>query len=155
MIPLETDIAQAYDNAAESGQQLISHLALFLTNYLSVHRGAGVDQNDYNNAHEYLVKISKVDEREIFKVCLEYWAIVTRSLYEDQKLSLNNLVLGSDVINLGEGEDMGEKKDARFDEILSLLRRVMIEKMVKPEEVSPLCVYRYVHEFTLFSGPRR
>lgn len=25
------------------------------------------------NAHLYLIKISTVDDREVFKICLEYW----------------------------------------------------------------------------------
>jgi exportin-1 len=29
------------------------------------------------NAHYYLVKISTVDDREIFKICLEYWTKVS------------------------------------------------------------------------------
>lgn len=30
------------------------------------------------NAHYYLIKISRVDDREVFKICLEYWAQLVR-----------------------------------------------------------------------------
>lgn len=48
------------------------NLALFLSNYLSAH--LKLLENDQNkdvllNAHLYLVKISQVEEREVFKVC--------------------------------------------------------------------------------------
>jgi exportin-1 len=29
------------------------------------------------NAHMYLIKISTVDDREVFKICLEYWGKVS------------------------------------------------------------------------------
>lgn len=45
-------------------------------------------ENDQNkelllNAHLYLVKISQVEEREVFKICLEYWAKLVAELYEE------------------------------------------------------------------------
>lgn len=34
------------------------------------------------NAHYYLIKISRVEDREIFKICLEYWAqLVNKCLF--------------------------------------------------------------------------
>lgn len=49
------------------------NLALFLSNYLSAH--LKLLENDQNkdvllNAHLYLVKISQVEEREVFKVSI-------------------------------------------------------------------------------------
>ena len=37
MIPPSTDIAEAYANASDAGQELVLNLALFLTNFLSNH----------------------------------------------------------------------------------------------------------------------
>ena len=34
-------------------------------------------------ALEYLVKISEVDETEIFKICLEYWNSLSAELYRE------------------------------------------------------------------------
>ena len=36
MIPPSTNIAQAYANAGDSGQELVLNLALFLSNFLSI-----------------------------------------------------------------------------------------------------------------------
>ena len=36
-----------------------------------------------SQALEYLVKISEVDETEIFKICLEYWNSLAAELYRE------------------------------------------------------------------------
>jgi hypothetical protein len=73
-------MAAAYASSDDDDQQLISNLALFLTNYLNNH--LRLIENPENqelliNAHLYLIKISTVDDREVFKICLEYWAKVS------------------------------------------------------------------------------
>jgi len=80
MVPPSTDMAAAYATSDDDDQQLISNLALFLTNYLNHH--LRLIENPENqelliNAHLYLIKISTVDDREVFKICLEYWAKVS------------------------------------------------------------------------------
>ena len=32
---------------------------------------------------QYLVAISYVDEKEVFKICLEYWGALTSSLFHE------------------------------------------------------------------------
>jgi hypothetical protein len=53
---------------------------MFLTNFLSVHLRL-IETPEHQtlllNAHFYLVKISSVDDREVFKICLEYWTKVS------------------------------------------------------------------------------
>jgi exportin-1 len=95
-----------------------------------------------------MVKVSQVEEREVFKICLEYWSKLVAELYEEQQslpLGLGaadaNLLMG---LNLGGGGGPGGasgvlggvnlRKNA-YAEVLSNLRLVMIERMVKPEEV--------------------
>ena len=89
-------------------------------------------------AHQYLLKISQVEEREIFKICLEYWAKLVAELYEEiQQLPVMELPL----LNLGAGGMMQSAsgnvslRKSFYTEILARLRVVMIERMVKPEEV--------------------
>jgi exportin-1 len=89
-------------------------------------------------AHQYLLKISQVEEREIFKICLEYWAKLVAELYEEiQQLPVMELPL----LNLGAGGMMQSAsgnvslRKNFYSEILARLRVVMIERMVKPEEV--------------------
>ncbi|KAL7408945.1 Crm1-F1 [Mrakia frigida] len=145
MIPPSTNIAGAYNESQNQDQELVLNLALFLANFLREH--LKLVENDQNkelllNAHLYLVKISQVEEREVFKICLEYWAKLVAELYEEgQALPIPDIhPLMS--LNLGVGAGAGggmlagapQRKNI-YSEVLSNLRLVMIERMVKPEEV--------------------
>ncbi|KAG0048244.1 Karyopherin transporter [Gryganskiella cystojenkinii] len=140
-IPIGGNIAQMYENAGDDEQQYIQNLALFLTGFLGVH--LKLVENPQNRevllvAHQYLLKISQVDDREIFKICLEYWAKLVAELYEEiQQLPVMELPL----LNLGAGGMMQSAAGSIalrknfYTEVLARLRVVMIERMVKPEEV--------------------
>ncbi|KAK7015002.1 CRM1 C terminal-domain-containing protein [Favolaschia claudopus] len=143
MIPPSTNIAQAYTNAGDAGQELVLNLSLFLANFLSTHLRAVESEANRDvllNAHLYMVKVSQVDEREIFKICLEYWLKLVAELYEE----LQSLPIGDSGLlmnlNLGNGGpqtmlgSMSLRKNV-YTDILSNLRLVVIERMVKPEEV--------------------
>ncbi|KAF7440800.1 Karyopherin transporter [Pleurotus ostreatus] len=143
MIPPSTNIAQAYANAGDSGQELVLNLALFLCNFLSTHLRAVETESNRDvllNAHLYMVKISQVDEREIFKICLEYWLKLVTELYDEiQSLPIgeSGLLMG---LSLGPGGSAGvlngmSLRKNIYSDVLSNLRLVVIERMVKPEEV--------------------
>ncbi|KAJ7940809.1 CRM1 C terminal-domain-containing protein [Mycena leptocephala] len=143
MIPPSTNIAQAYTNAGDAGQELVLNLSLFLANFLSNHLRAVESEANRDvllNAHLYMVKVSQVDEREIFKICLEYWLKLVSELYEEiQSLPIGDsgLLMG---LSLGNGgpqtvlSSMSLRKNI-YSDVLSNLRLVVIERMVKPEEV--------------------
>ncbi|RXK42319.1 exportin-1 [Tremella mesenterica] len=148
MVPPNTDMAAAYSSADDEDQQLIKNLALFLTNFLQTHLRLieTVEHQDLLiNAHLYLIKISTVDDREVFKICLEYWGKLVAELYEEiQSLPLTdinplmNLNLGGlGGLNGAQGLALNglQLRKNIYADILSNLRLVMIEKMVKPEEV--------------------
>lgn len=141
MIPPSTNIAQAYANAGDAGQELVLNLALFLSNFLSNHLRVVETEPNRDvllNAHLYMVKVSQVDEREIFKICLEYWLKLVAELYEEiQSLPMGDsgLLMG---LSLGGSQSMLNGMNLRksiYSDVLSNLRLVVIEKMVKPEEV--------------------
>ncbi|EPT05907.1 hypothetical protein FOMPIDRAFT_1012966 [Fomitopsis schrenkii] len=141
MIPPSTNIAAAYSAAGDAGQELVLNLALFLSNFLQNHLRAVETEANRDvllNAHLYMVKISQVDEREIFKICLEYWNKLVSELYEEiQALPIgeSGLLMG---LSLGSSQGMLNGLALRkniYSDVLSNLRLVMIEKMVKPEEV--------------------
>ncbi|KDN52738.1 hypothetical protein K437DRAFT_277459 [Tilletiaria anomala UBC 951] len=149
MIPPNTNIAAAYEDSADADQELVLNLALFICNFLTTHlKLIEVDEHKevLLNAHSYLIKISQVPEREVFKICLEYWQKLVSELYDElQSLPITemNPLLG---LNLGNGfgahgphasaamAGVNLRKNL-YAEILSNLRLVMIERMVKPEEV--------------------
>ena len=81
-----TNTAQAYANSNDAGQEFILDLAIFLSNFLQGHlRTVETEQTQdvLLNAHSYTVQISRVDEREIFKICLEYWIKLVAQLYDE------------------------------------------------------------------------
>jgi exportin-1 len=110
------------------------HLALFLTSFLGAH--VKVIEEKYPNpkllinAHIYLLKISRVRDCEIFKICLEYWRNLVQSLYEDYRTKL------IDGNMQAEGQHASRARKFLYKDVLTNLRLLMIERMVKPEEVS-------------------
>ncbi len=138
IIPIHANIAEVYRNASPSDEELVLNLALFLTNFFSEH--LELVENDAHrdillSGHIYLVKISAVEEREVFKICAEYWAKLLSGLYNEvTALPIGNLSLSLAGIPHVLG-DLKMRKDI-YAEVLSNLRLVVIERMVKPEEVS-------------------
>lgn len=90
-----------------------------------------------------MIKISQVEEREIFKICLEYWAKLVADLYDEmQKFPMNemnnpllNLSLGGSGVFGGSAGSASSGRRGIYTEVLSNLRLVMVERMAKPEEV--------------------
>ncbi|KAJ7247343.1 CRM1 C terminal-domain-containing protein [Mycena rebaudengoi] len=141
MIPPNTDIAKGYAESDDDVQELILNLTLFLTNFLSAHLLALESESNRDallNAHLYLVKISQVEEREVFKICLEYWSKLVAELYDEVQASPvgeSGLLMG---LNLGGSSGSLSGIPLRKDiyaTVLSNLRLVIIGRMVKPEEV--------------------
>ncbi|KAF9170013.1 Karyopherin transporter [Mortierella sp. AD011] len=139
-IPIGGNIAAMYEDAGDDEQKYIANVAMFITGFLNVH--LKLVENPQNRevllvAHQYLLKISQVEDREIFKICLEYWSKLVAELYEEiQQLPVMELPL----LNLGAGMMQSSAGSVNlrknfYTEILSRLRVVMIERMVKPEEV--------------------
>ncbi|KAJ3911810.1 hypothetical protein F5877DRAFT_93725 [Lentinula edodes] len=88
LIPSSTDIASAYANASDVGQEMGVALALFLADFFSRHlliMERDTDREALINAHFYLIKIFQVDEREVFKICLEYWLILLVLVVENEE----------------------------------------------------------------------
>ncbi|GAA5921812.1 hypothetical protein JCM1841_005550 [Sporobolomyces salmonicolor] len=148
MIPPSTDIAGAYEASSDADQELVLNLALFLTNFLSAHvtiLETPANRDVLLNAHLYLIKISQVEEREVFKICLEYWAKLVADLYDEMQkfpmggdLTANpllNLSLGGGAFGASAGGAGQQGRRAIYTEVLSNLRLVMVERMAKPEEV--------------------
>lgn len=71
-----------------------------------------------------------MEDREIFKICLEYWAKLVQELFEEGV----TVASGYNSVLFNAGVNSGLRKDI-YVQVLSNLRVVMIERMVKPEEV--------------------
>lgn len=97
---------------------------------------------DYlTHGHFYLIRISQIEDREIFKICLEYWTKLVSELYDEmQSVPVNEMtpLMGMGFGSLANGGGREQNTNLRkhkYSEVLSNLRTVMIEKMVRPEEV--------------------
>lgn len=124
--------AELYQSERDDNSRFIQNLALFLATCLGHHLKA-LEQHASPDllivAHKYLLRISAVDDREVFKVCLEYWNKFVGELYKESYPSGP-----SGGLFLAPFTRSNERKDL-YAPVLSTLRSVMIDKMVKPEEV--------------------
>ncbi|KAG2170012.1 hypothetical protein D6C84_10065 [Aureobasidium pullulans] len=149
VIPLSLDLKATYASSNSRDQEFVQNLALFLTNFFSNH--LSIIENLPNpdflvHGHFYLIRISQIDDREIFKICLEYWTKLVCDLYDEMQqlpiTDLNPLVNMNTMSGLSNGGAAHPSQMAgyplrknKYGEVLTNLRQVMIEKMVRPEEV--------------------
>ncbi|KAK4042306.1 CRM1 C terminal-domain-containing protein [Parachaetomium inaequale] len=145
IIPLEMDLKTTYPQSNGRDQEFIQNLALFLCNFYGMHLPLieNLPNRDFlTHGHFYLIRISQIDDREIFKICLDYWLKLVQELYEEmQSLPISDM----NSMSLGMMGGGGAPNPAlltnyplrkhKYQEVMSNLRLVMIEKMVRPEEV--------------------
>ncbi|CEP63140.1 exportin CRM1 LALA0_S07e03290g [Lachancea lanzarotensis] len=152
VMPVTADLKATYATANSRDQSFLQDFAMLLTTFLARHRSL-LDSDErlrelLLTAHQYLIQLSKIDERELFKTTLDYWHHLVASLFQEvQKLpvaELNPLLqlsVGSHAINSSGGAPNPEflkrfpLKKHIYDGICSQLRWVVIESMVRPEEV--------------------
>ena len=136
MLPLSTNIREAYQSGKDDEQHFIQNLALFFSSFLREHGELLESKAELHNtlieALHYLVLISEVDETEIFKICLDYWNSLTQSLY---KLRFRAIGAITGPISVQPGGTSSIPGLALYEEVLSRVRQVMISRMCKPEEV--------------------
>ncbi|XP_003393170.1 exportin-1 [Bombus affinis] len=131
ILPLDTNIREAYAAGGDQEQNFIQNLAIFLCTYLKEH-GQFIEKKQLNElllkALHYLVLISEVEEVEIFKICLEYWNALAMDLYRANPFApptplfmVKNMTLPS--------------RRLFYCPVLTKVRYIMISRMAKPEEV--------------------
>jgi len=134
-LPVETDIPLAFDNGSDEEQSFIQHLALFLTGFYKSHLQL-MEKPEHHHVliegHNYLAKISLVDDIEIFKICLEYWNVLASNLYQEMSL---NYPQPSSALMLGGMLPQNHTRRQLYAAVLSKVRVALIKRMPKPEEV--------------------
>lgn len=155
IIPLDTDFKQAYAAADTNDQDFIQNLSLYLSAFMSTHISA-LEKPEFSGsllltAHQYLISISEIEEREVFKGCLDYWSRLVLDLFNEIRNVVaherNDTVreyLSSAVGGRGSSSRGAASPNIwsqyplrmhMYAPILSQLRRIIIEHMVRPEEV--------------------
>merc|ERR550532_3609310 len=134
MLPVSTNIKEAYKHGRDDEQNFIQNLSLFLCTFLKEHgslieKKAELHENLLEALH-YLILISEVEETEIFKICLEYWNALAADLYRESPFSSSNPLL----IGRQPPSDLPSRR-MLYNPVLTKVRRVMISRMAKPEEV--------------------
>lgn len=142
------DLSNVYVTASSFDQEFMQDLALFLTTFLSNHLMALEAVTQLRDlllvSHTYLISLSKIKERELFKICLDYWQKLVSGLYQEihnlssrsgafpdamRRLQFQGSALNPEIL------DNMDLRMKIYKEILVELRIVVIENMVKPEEV--------------------
>lgn len=132
IIPIEIDLKKAYANGHDREQGFIQNLGLFLQIYLKNYAELA-EQNcrdELLDGLRYLVKISEVDDTEIFKVCLEFWNALAGELYRE---SPNNQYIHSNLA-YNNPQEIPPRRSF-YLQVLTEVRIIMISRMAKPEEV--------------------
>lgn len=150
IVPTQTDFREIYDNASSVDQEFIQNLALFLSTFFSNHLKLIENQQDKTlllESHRYLLQISRIEEREVFKITLDYWTRLVQQLYDEiRQIPLSNMTnpaLGRSVLSSFTSGGAGDPDSLAgyplrkhvYTPVLSSLRVITIEKMVRPEEV--------------------
>ncbi|KAL7509280.1 hypothetical protein ACHAXN_006343 [Cyclotella atomus] len=149
----ETDLTQPFENGTDDDCIFIQRLALFLSGFLKAHLKV-LETPDTQQALItglfyltpdtqqalitglfYLVRVSEVDDVEIFRICLEAWHMLAFDLYQSENESRFKQTGSLGALNLNGNDNSAANRKYMYGPVLTGVRRVMIAKMAKPEEV--------------------
>lgn len=153
IVPLSasTSLRKSYQVANSNDQSFLQDLAMFLCTFLNNHLHALEASPNLNElllvSLEYLIELSRIEERELFKTCLDYWSSFVHGLFEEiqnlnsseltpmMQLNPSNRILGANGAPDPDVLSQFPLRQHKYKEMLSKLRLVIIENMVRPEEV--------------------
>lgn len=136
---LDTELPASYARGSDDDQKLAQNIAMLFASTFSTHLRLleqRLPRETILLGHRYLIALSLVEDREMFKVCLEYWSKLCADLYNEHpfggQVDLSPLMLGN---AFGQPNNPNAPRRSIYSQVLSRLRVVMIERMAKPEEV--------------------
>ncbi|GEQ68186.1 hypothetical protein JCM33374_g1853 [Metschnikowia sp. JCM 33374] len=154
IVPLNDAVSlkKSYQVANSNDQSFLQDLAMFLCTFLGNHLPAMESSSGLTEllliSSNYLIELSRIEERELFKTCLDYWCTFVHGLFEQiRNLPANELgplmqLTYASQLRPGSNGAPDPAVLAKFPlrqhkyaQILSKLRLVIIENMVRPEEV--------------------
>jgi len=136
---VHADAIKRYHEEVDGGEEFVQRLTLFLTTIFKTHLPI-LETQELAGALiqglQYLAHISKVDDDEIFKICVEYWHDLADDLYhkEHHHLTQGRPAVASpfapSAVQTGPSARL-----QTYSPILVQVRRTLIDRMPKPEEV--------------------
>jgi exportin-1 len=143
VIPAGADIPAAYESGSDEEQEFVSLLAIFFTGFFKAHLKELEASGDLlpvtQQGLSLLIDISYVDDFELFKTCMDYWAYFVCAVFSSDGALMAPTANPFSVFgNTNGGAPPGATPKQIHAELLSKLRLLMICKMAKPEEV--ICV---------------
>ena len=132
------EVIKQFFEEADGGEEFVQRLALFLTTLFRTHLpiletpelAPGLIQG-----LQYLVHISRIDDDEIFKICTEYWHDLSDDLYHKEHLHRLQARGGVGSPFASAAPAVPSPRLQTYSPILVQVRRILIERMPKPEEV--------------------
>ena len=134
----EMDLRQPFQDGSEEDCNFIQKLALFLSGFFKAHyrvlETPGSEQALLAGM-TYLVRVSEIQDTEIFRICLEAWHMLAEDLYKSD--NSQSFFDGSTnrVLNLNGNAMSRSSRKHVYSPVLTGVRKVMIANMAKPEEV--------------------
>ena len=137
MIPLATvNLATVYSTASDQDKEFVQNLGLFLSTFLK-EQGPLLETPALAPVLlcglQYLVQVSRVENVEIFKITLDYWHALAKSLFEDNGAA-GGAAGGYQPLMLGAAGAASPRRQF-YKTAMAELRLVMVMSMAKPEEV--------------------
>ncbi|CAG7878487.1 unnamed protein product [Brassica rapa] len=130
MLPFNINIPEAYSaGSTEEQASLLRANILYFTLHINILETTSETIPFLLAGLEYLIKISYVDDTEVFKVCCDYWHLLVSELFT----SGQRMVFHPPTVGSIEPEITTPK--ILYSDQLSKLRGLMITRMAKPEEV--------------------
>lgn len=118
-----SNIVQAFADGSEDDEIFVQRLALFFSGFIRSHfktLETPDTSEELKVGLQYLVRVSEVDDTEIFRISLDAWYMLSLELYNRKCKPQFGETQPNEVV---------------YSHILTQVRTVMIEKMAKPEEV--------------------
>jgi len=136
----EMDLRQPFQDGSEEDCFFIQKLALFLSGFFKAHlRVLETPESEQVliSGMFYLVRVSEIQDTEIFRICLEAWHMLAEDLYKADN-SFFDPSGTNRVLNLNGNSTNSMSRSSRkfvYSPVLTGVRQVMIANMAKPEEV--------------------
>lgn len=151
-VPEDVDFNATYGSGSNEDQKFLSNLAQLLSTFLKEHyklvevidEKSNVIRPDSNEKQEmrqfhqhgldYLLKLSEIEDVEVFKVCLDYWNWLCVELFRESPFPQAPAGFLDPFRRLREERTTSPRRRL-YENTLSRLRMAMISRMAKPEEV--------------------